>query len=143
MTPVPMVADFKRLLRIAHSDLAAANALLQSSDPRIRQEEICLHCHAAMEKVLKGIGYLHGYDPPFTHRLASLAEHVIKNVGAHALPPTFDGNSFSYLDAYSALARYEDLLPTVDRRVAQEAFEAVAKAINELEAHSSHTDAND
>lgn len=59
-----------------------------------------------------------------------------------ALPKGFDGSAFSYLDAYSAVARYEDLLPSADRDVAKKAFAAVKEAIDALEAHALQKNAN-
>ena len=50
MSPFPLMNDALRNLRIARSDLSAAEVLLASNDPRIRQEEICLHCHEAIER---------------------------------------------------------------------------------------------
>lgn len=142
MNPTPMPEDYRRLMRIARSDLAAADALLRVVDSRIRQEEICLHCHAALEKALKAIAFHYGFEPPFTHRLASLAEHLRVNVGNGSLPEGFDGSAFSYLDAYSAVARYEDLLPSADRDVASKALASVKEAVDALEAHTIQKNAN-
>ena len=142
MSPKAMHDDFRRLFSISKSDLLVAEILLKAANPGIRQEEICLHCHAAMEKALKAISFLNGYEPPFTHRLSVLFEHIIKNNGKDMLPPNFDINKFSFLDAYSSVARYEDLLPKNMNQVAQAIFIDVKAIINEIETINLQSDAH-
>ena len=133
MSPQVMIDDFKRLMQIAQSDLLVADTLLKAGIPEIRQEEICLHCHAALEKALKGVAFLMGFEPPHTHRLAILSQHIVKNGGAPRLPKDFDVSNFVFLDAYSSVARYENLLPKAENEVAKMAYEKVKEVWNEIE----------
>lgn len=133
MTPRIMAEDFSRLLTISKSDLLVAKTLLEARAPGIRQEEICLHCHAAAEKALKAVAYLTGYEPPRTHRIRILIEHIESNSGMKVPVASQDPESFAFLDAYSSVARYEDLLPKADYTVAESAYVLVERLVSAIE----------
>jgi HEPN domain-containing protein len=105
------VADL--LLRKAASDLSAARALAR--DPEQQDDVVGFHAQQAVEKSLKAVPAVRGFEIPRTHDLDLLTRLVGGDgnelVDAKALPP------------WAVATRYDAVDATLDRREAVEIAE--------------------
>lgn len=105
------VADL--LLRKAASDLSAARALAR--DPEQQDDVVGFHAQQAVEKSLKAVLAVRGFEIPRTHDLDLLT----RLVGG-------DGNELvdaKALSPWAVATRYDDVDATLDRREAVEIAE--------------------
>lgn len=67
--------DFKAWYGRAHEDLEIARLLHEES---AYDGAVCFHAHQAVEKILKGVFYLHGKTPERTHFTETLADGLTR-----------------------------------------------------------------
>jgi HEPN domain-containing protein len=108
-------------LRKAASDLSAARVLAR--DPDQGDDVVGFHAQQAVEKSLKAVLVVRGFDIPRTHDRDLLARLVVP--GTQDVPSELaDANTLS---PWAVATRYDDIGATLDRRgaldVAERAFD--------------------
>jgi HEPN domain-containing protein len=112
------VADL--LLRKAASDLSAARAL--AGDPDQQDDVVGFHAQQAIEKSLKAVLAVRGFEIPRTHDLDLLTRLVVPASDEFPTPLL----SARELSPWAVATRYDDISASLDRTAAVEIAEQSA-----------------
>ncbi len=98
----PQLEESQRLLRLAHRDRKAFEALLQATD--VDPAVACFHAQQAVEKALKAVMCFRDLEYPRTHDLEELAGRLEKA----GLQPPIEDAALRRLTPYAVRFRYDD-----------------------------------
>jgi HEPN domain-containing protein len=119
----------KRWLAKAQNDLLNADNNLRSEV--VPYDTVCFHGQQAAEKLLKAYLVTKGVQPPFTHDLLLLLEHVLP----HCADAERLRDDLASLMPYAVGARYPDESSTPTREDALEARQAAQHVLEWLRYH--------
>jgi len=97
----------KMLMKLAHNDLIAANAVVSSG---LALNTVCFHAQQAAEKSLKAVLASHGLIYPKIHDLAKLIQ-LIDDLGCDL---KIARGEVSSLTVYAVDIRYDNLEPVLE-----------------------------